>query len=86
MVNPIGNHTQYHQNWVVKTPKTGGLLLGLHITSFRCPHYRLAGGECQFRSGQERAPVTYNFTLEFRVFEDEWTVAWISMDDSGKCA
>ena len=46
----------------------------------------LAGGECQFRSGQERAPATYNFTLEFRVFEDEWTVAWISMDGSGKCA
>lgn len=32
-----------------------------------------AQGECQFRSGQERAPASYNFTLEFRVFEDDWT-------------
>eukprot|EP00438_Fugacium_kawagutii_P027095 Skav203915 [mRNA] locus=scaffold228:276060:294550:- [translate_table: standard] len=35
-----------------------------------------AQGECQLRSGQERAPATYNFTLEFRVFEDQWTATW----------
>ena len=44
-----------------------------------CPDLSSAGGECQFQSGQERSPASYNFTLEFRVFEDDWTAAWISM-------
>ncbi|CAK9007254.1 unnamed protein product [Durusdinium trenchii] len=32
-----------------------------------------AEGECQLQHGQERAPATYNFIMDFRIFENQWT-------------